>query len=289
MTIFNPPKFVTRSLIGAVGLSAIAFFGVAESANALTVVSGSDFWRTEKGSMFDFGTPIGEVEFIGRPLGNWTPPTPEDADPIYVGNADTIVRRYDNVTFNTDAQDGESGVSDVELVALSLISKDSVDLGGSLFNILVDLNPEGDSTGTIIIREDGTYSSDFAVSFLPTFRPLNGGDDISCENFLNSTQCDSFSLQLTADGEWSREPSGIIVEGLVGDINANLHTDLSADQSDFFPVGVVEHLHENYANPAHIVREATPEPLTILGSATALGFGTFFKRKLGKKRQPNKA
>ncbi|WP_430640035.1 PEP-CTERM sorting domain-containing protein [Crocosphaera watsonii WH 8501] len=28
-----------------------------------------------------------------------------------------------------------------------------------------------------------------------------------------------------------------------------------------------------------------PEPLTILGSATALGFGTFFKRKLSKKQR----
>ncbi|MGB5770865.1 MAG: hypothetical protein WBM32_13510, partial [Crocosphaera sp.] len=35
MTIFNPPKFVTRSLMGAVGLSAIAFLGVPESAKAI--------------------------------------------------------------------------------------------------------------------------------------------------------------------------------------------------------------------------------------------------------------
>jgi hypothetical protein len=32
-----------------------------------------------------------------------------------------------------------------------------------------------------------------------------------------------------------------------------------------------------------------PEPLTILGSFTAMGFGTFFKRKLGKKLQQEKA
>ncbi|MEA5532430.1 PEP-CTERM sorting domain-containing protein [Crocosphaera sp. XPORK-15E] len=34
MTFLNPPKFITRSLIGAVGLSAIAFLGFPESAKA---------------------------------------------------------------------------------------------------------------------------------------------------------------------------------------------------------------------------------------------------------------
>ncbi len=293
MTILNPPKFVTRSLIGAVGLSAIAFFGVAESANALTVVKGSDYWVTKEGSMFDFGGPIGEVEFVGRPTGDWTPP--EGGDSIDVGKADTIVRRLDNVNLSNG-----SGISKVKLVALSLISKNPQNIDGESFEILVDLKPltntDGDDDfntphdGTIEIRDDETYSSNFLVSFLPTFRSVSGGDDISCEVFLGSDTCSQFSIELTANGEWSGVfPGGLRVEGLVGDVNANVHTDLMPDQSDFFPVGVVEHLHENYANPAHIVREATPEPLTILGSATALGFGTFFKRKLGKKRQQNKA
>ncbi len=33
--------------------------------------------------------------------------------------------------------------------------------------------------------------------------------------------------------------------------------------------------------------QAVPEPLTILGAGTALGFGTFFKRKLAKKQNKN--
>ncbi|MDJ0659554.1 MAG: PEP-CTERM sorting domain-containing protein [Crocosphaera sp.] len=33
---------------------------------------------------------------------------------------------------------------------------------------------------------------------------------------------------------------------------------------------------------------AVPEPLTILGSATAIGFGTFFKRKLNRKKASSK-
>ena len=292
MNVLNPPKFVTRSLIGAIGLSAIAFFGVAESASALTVVSGSDYWQTQEGSFFDFGGPIGEVEFIGNPLSKWTPP--DSSDPIRVGTADTIVRRYDDVTFDTNVQDGESGISSVELVALSLISKNSIDLlgDGSLFNILVGLNPNKASTGTITINEDNTFSSNFTVSFLPTFQSVDGTVALSCTDVLTAAECngDQFSIVLSANGEWSKQyQRGLKVEGLVGDINANVHTDLDSTQSDFFPVGIIEHTHENYANPAHIVSEAVPEPLTILGSATALGFGTFFKRKLGKKGRQDKA
>lgn len=37
------------------------------------------------------------------------------------------------------------------------------------------------------------------------------------------------------------------------------------------------------------VFEAVPEPLTLLGAGTALGFGTFFKRELSKKQKKEKA
>lgn len=297
MNVLNPPKFVTRGVIGAMGLSAIAFFGVTESANALTVVKGSDYWITGAGSEFDFGGPIGLVEFVGRPIGDWTPP--EGGDPIDVGKADTIVRRLDDVTFNTDAQDGEFGDSDVEVVALSLMSKNSVDLNGSSYNILVNLNSEGESTGTITINEDKTFSSNFRVYWLPTFRPVDGGDDRSCTELLGDINCDSFFVDLSATtGDWSSIfPGGTRVEGLVGDMNANVHTDLSSTQTDFFPgakelddgkvtVSLVKH---DASGAGHHNVEPVPEPLTILGSFTALGFGTFFKRKVGKKSQQDKA
>ena len=34
--------------------------------------------------------------------------------------------------------------------------------------------------------------------------------------------------------------------------------------------------------------ERIPEPLTIIGTGTAIGFGTFFKRQIGKKQQKDK-
>jgi hypothetical protein len=45
----------------------------------------------------------------------------------------------------------------------------------------------------------------------------------------------------------------------------------------------------NYGTIHKVDPKPIPEPLTILGSATAMGFGTFFKRKIGKKLQQEKA
>jgi hypothetical protein len=296
MSIKSTHKLLTSRLLvgalGTVGLSAIALFGAAQSASALTVVKGSDYWTTQEGSSYDFGGSIGKVNFLGRRLGNWTPPDPEDADPINVGLADTIVRRLDDVTFNTDAQDGESGVSNVEVVALSLRSQAPVNLGGSSYDILVDLNTAKKSEGNITINENGTFSSDFTVHWTPTFRPVSGAGDLSCTDVFTSGECDSdlFSINLSASaGNWSSEfPGGLKVEGLVGDINANFHTNLSAIQKDFFTVGIVDH-DASGAGHHFVAHAEVPEPLTILGSVTAMGFGTFFKRKLGKKLQQEKA
>jgi hypothetical protein len=47
--------------------------------------------------------------------------------------------------------------------------------------------------------------------------------------------------------------------------------------------------HEIFRSTITGTIEPIPEPLTILGSFTAMGFGTFFKRKLGKKLQQEKA
>ncbi|MDJ0597664.1 MAG: PEP-CTERM sorting domain-containing protein [Crocosphaera sp.] len=49
MTIFNPPKFLTRSLMGAVGLSAIAVSITAPAAHAGKLRAGFDFWKTPDG------------------------------------------------------------------------------------------------------------------------------------------------------------------------------------------------------------------------------------------------
>lgn len=46
--------------------------------------------------------------------------------------------------------------------------------------------------------------------------------------------------------------------------------------------------NSNYP-PFQGIVETVPEPLTMLGAGTALGFGSFFKRKLAKDKKSNKA
>ena len=104
MTIFNPPKFVTRSLIGAVGLSAIAFLGVPESASA-NVVCG-----------------LNQGSFVQGP--NWVSECPEGMDlfpkswailDIWLLNPDgSMGQQFDNLMFMGPAkitrEEGSNGI-----------------------------------------------------------------------------------------------------------------------------------------------------------------------------------
>ncbi len=65
MTFLNSTKFVTRSLIGAVGLSAIAFSMTAPAAHAGKLRAGFDFWKTpESGGTVEIPEIMIEEGFI---------------------------------------------------------------------------------------------------------------------------------------------------------------------------------------------------------------------------------
>lgn len=72
-------------------------------------------------------------------------------------------------------------------------------------------------------------------------------------------------------------------------LEENSRSDLSG-LSDFFVTGDGKTLNlsfnvwETGYDELRIITAATPEPLTILGASTALGFGIFFKRKLSQKK-----
>ena len=275
MSSFDTKKALARNLITTVGLSALALISGLPKAHATTVVLGSDYWITEEGgAVFDFGGAIGEVSFKGVPIREFTPP--DSSEIINVGLADTIVRRVNDVVFDDTSDFNESGVTNVEVVALSLISINPVDLGGALFDVRVTLDPTISSTGTLTINEDRTFFSDFTVNWLAEFIPEAGGDPIACPNPSGCNQ----PINLSGNGTWSDVfQGGPRVEGLVGDVNANVHTNLDSDQLDFYVAGLVEH----DASGAGHHNVSAPEPLTIFGSATAAGLGAFFKRKIKKK------
>ncbi len=126
MTILNPTKFVTRSLIGAVGLSAIAFCGVAQAQNA-DIVAGIDFLFTPANSdtRVDFG--VGPVFFTGVP--------------VLPGGTDTAVERLDDCTF--DAM-GKCTVG-LQFESLNLMSRGPVEeFGNQKVFLMLDPDPDGD-------------------------------------------------------------------------------------------------------------------------------------------------
>lgn len=262
------------SILGAVALGCLAFLSILESAKAATVVLGSDYWVTLDNSFFDFGGPLGQVNFVGQPIGTFQGRN--------VDEADTIIQRKQDVTFNNGF-----GITDIEVVALSLKSKDSVKLNNVDFDIFVTLNPDQQSTGTLIIKENHTFVSDFNVFWTATFKPTNGGDAIPCP--LGQGGCDQM-INLGGTGPWSSNKplKGIKVEGFVGDQLANVHTDLSNDQIDFFPgvndKGELVGITHNADGAGHH-NVGAPEPITILGSGIALGFGAWLQRDYSKKRK----
>jgi hypothetical protein len=283
----------TASVFGVVGLSAsIATLGVVESAEAAKVVLGSDYWITQGGSSFTLGGI--EIEVVGDPI--------ETFEGRNVGNADTIVKRNQDVVFTSNG----SGKTSIEVIALSLKSTNSVlipNLGN--FDVFVGLDANKKSTGSMIINNnDKVFSSDFTVNWTATFKPVGGGNAIACPFASCSDQ-----IKFKTTGRWTENfPEGATipeVKGSVGDMLANVHTNLAEDEMDFFPgfsedmVVKVEHdasgaghhivaiktdAPEDPLGPPDTPQPPAPEPLTILGSATALGFGAFFKKQSSRKR-----
>ncbi|MEQ9482388.1 PEP-CTERM sorting domain-containing protein [Coleofasciculus sp. F4-SAH-05] len=263
----------TASVFGVVGLSAIATLGVVESAEAAGVRLGSDYFQTTDGTFFDFGGTIGKIDFEGNPIGTFQGNN--------VGLADTIVERKDDVALDV----GDSGMTAIEVVALSLKSVNSV----NGYDIFVNLTEGKPSTGTMTINHEnpdtdpsqGTFSSSFYVFFTAMFKPVGGGDAIPCPVEIVET-CD-FEKHFTASGEWTHTFKGLtkVESPPATDQAANVHLNPQAGFDDFFVIGQVTH---DAGTGTHVVHPPAPEPLTILGSATALGFGALFKKQSSRKR-----
>jgi hypothetical protein len=262
-------KFTTATLLTT--LIALGFSLTARGAGdpeplTPSVALGSDYFQTGPGSFFNFGPPIGSVNFMGLPIGP--------------GNTDTIVQRQ------ADASIGGPAIP-IQIVALSLESTAPVNVGGSFFDVFVTLNPADLAldTGTLSVAgttAGGTFSSSLNVFFDAHFQPLGGGTpfDVLSSALLSNT-----------GAFWSSTPSAgeVIVNGpdngSAADQSANLHSGLigcpnvtggNGCEVDFFVTGQV---HETNTGESHVVMEATPEPrmlLLLVPAVIALGL----KRKL---------
>ena len=236
--------------------------------SATIIMAGSDYLETTPGTYLDFSFPgspmpeLGIVDFIGNPMGP--------------GNTDTLVRRLDDAEL---AGEGSSDTIDVELVALSLISIDPVEIDGTLFDLTIALTPTIPSLGQLTLTLDdeiavsGSFESFFDV-FVDVHLFLADTD------ILVQTMPELPLLGLHGIGQWRQTPNPdtVVVSGSYGDLDANQHTAPSDDYADFFITEIVE------VQPGlgeHTLQQATvPAPVSF----HLLALGLFTMLLTGKRR-----
>lgn len=260
------PLCRAASILGTLGIGAMTFLSITEPASAISIAAGSDYLFT-----LSEGTVFQGISFEGAPIG---PNAPKPAP----GQTDTIIKRLNPLTSSNPNGDclavGPQCTTNIELVALSLVSVDPIELSpGQFFDVFATLSPGTASTGTMTINEDTfTFSSTLDVFFDLNAAPVGGG-------LLTPFQLGNMLTLEVSNAPWSPNPTPIqlIVGGDYPDSHANLHTGLPPGFTDFFP-GLSQHDASGAAK--HLVRPAViPEPSTILGSVIAVGAAAALKKR----------
>jgi hypothetical protein len=220
------------------------------------VLKGSEYFQTQSGTTF-----MG-VAFNGVPVGP--------------GGSDTIVQRQQDVLLGTGAP--ASGTTSLLMTQLELVSAVPANFGlgvGFYYITLQSARGGPASTGNMTVNltaaddelpltAEGTFSSFFDVFFDIRLGAPNG------------PIAQSTDLTLTNSGtSWDANPAptDFLVHGLVGNVNANLHTnkiqDVDIHNMDFFPIGSFS---QSFPGQGVIVVQTsqTPEPGTIPLIAGAL-------------------
>ncbi|MBP0021179.1 MAG: hypothetical protein J7647_26955 [Cyanobacteria bacterium SBLK] len=277
-------------------VAGFACIGFVTPTEAAIIRAGSDYVRTPAGgSTFNFEWPdetIVPVDFEGLAI-----------DPDNLDLTDTVIERKDTL----DLDIGETGTTNIEIVALSLQSVAPVtipDMMGN-FDVFVTLDPTLASVGTMDITRDsdegGTWSSSFTLNFKAFFRQGTNVIDagpISPKTFSTSGnqwthQKPSQTTVVDLDDSWNFDVGNIWgfdpgdefdVSRSAGAQTANCHVSGSAicDPGDFFLDGLSLH---DAGDGTHTVSPfTTPEPTGILGLGV-LGLGALYQKVRSQKNQ----
>ncbi|MBL8378054.1 MAG: hypothetical protein JNM79_09310 [Burkholderiales bacterium] len=234
-----------KRLAQHLGFLAIACVVAAPSvARADVILMGSDYFETVPSTFF---LPLTQPPF-NLPSGNLAGMT------IGPGSTDTIVRRQSDCMISMISP-GDSCTIPIEMVALSLVSVHTP-------LVVLRESPTLQSFGQMTIISDGGGSGGTFNSFFDIFFEL------SIDGGMNFMPGPPIQLQSTGSA-WTTQPQGIIVPGLVGDGDANLHVNpgvcpglyLGMPCFDFFVVGNVTEVHPFLGQ--HTARSAVPEPGTL--------------------------
>ena len=294
MKSLNPPNLLSRSLIGAVGLG-VALLGLPQSAKAFTVNRGTDYLLTPSGGAaftFDLGGgTLAPVTFGGLAIGT---PTTTSPDGGFLGLADTVVNRLQDVDpffVDPDLLVNPGGLitgekTSLEIVGLSLKSVAPVTINGANYDVFAGLQKYLNgttSTGEMTIRDTGgangkTWDSSFTINGVAIVAAagtlIPTGTDYVKGLIQGCTTATNYQCLLFTKGpfEATNEPWTSSGE----DQGANLVQ--PGLKQNFFISSTQPVVHDAGGGVIHTV-VGVPEPLTILGSLTAFGFGAAFKRK----------
>ncbi len=233
------------------------------------ILLGSDYFETIQPTFF---TPLGLV----NPLAGLA---------IGPGSTDTIVQRQANCTLDLNLL-GSNCTIPIEMVALSLVST---------VNPLVVLRETPGSVaavsrsgGTMTMTSNGLGTGGtFVSSFFDVFFELSIDGGMTFGPSANAGPLVAGATPWTTNEPL---PPELLVFGLVGNPNANQHTNKncptgsSTDTCDFYLLGNVQEIHPGVgvhsAVPAEGVRTAAaPEPATLALLGASLGLLAFLRRR----------
>ncbi|MGK7942036.1 MAG: PEP-CTERM sorting domain-containing protein [Crocosphaera sp.] len=314
MNVLNPSKFVSRSAtvialsLGAISLDvapARAFFleaGVDALRTAPVVIDGQEEITSIEvslpaGFFGEFNGVLSDafeatVKFEPSLFINPDPKPPQfkgegchgrnkphthctEVPPEKGSMVDTLVRRLGDINI---LNSGSGGMDTTDLV-IEALQLDSEEL---------DIMYGGESSLTQVEQLKARLHTDPGVC-----TDLISGQSVVCDR-TGTMKVTIVNTQLLSPTE------KLVTFDIDSDINVPIHFQAFIDDQEFgdptnpFQISFSDPSRPWIEGATAIVdptdpRHTVPEPLTILGSITAVGFGAFFKRKLGQKPQQYKA